>query len=210
MPDTPEKTNPEWQKIWDARKAALTQVLGQPSNMELHAVVPFFLGGFADVLAFPDYVPGVTYVTAEMTGEDAGQRPASLGNYELMICARQELPKAGDLISKLARYTCDAELEAGQTMDLGTYFEDSTIRALLFASPRDEPIRFEFLGQRYGLLLCIGVTSDELAFGRSKGTGKLLTLLKQNGVFPYTTPNRASVSLPTRGEPFGDRPPGHL
>src|SRR5579859_3732521 len=105
MPDVPEKKSDDGQRIWEARKAGLAQVFGQPSNMELHAVVPFFLGGFADVLAFPEYVPGVTYVTAEMTGEDTGQRPTAIGNYELMICARQELPKAGDLISKLARYT---------------------------------------------------------------------------------------------------------
>ena len=186
----------EWKKVWDARIAALAPFLGVPTNMVLHATIPFQLGGSADVLMFPNFISGVTYVTAEMTGEDVGQRPNSSGNYELMICAKQELQKAGDLISKLARYTCDAELEAGQTMDLGTFFGDSSIRALLFAHPKEQEIQFSVLGQNCSLLLCVGITSEELAYGRSEGTEKLLSLLKQHDVFPFTIPERSSVPLP--------------
>ncbi len=202
MPDQPQTEDDEWQKIWDARSAALARVLGKPGEMVFHAPVPFQLGGFADVLPFPDYVPGATYVTAELTGEDVGQRPSSLGHYELMICVRRDLPKAADLVSKLARYTCDAEVEAGQTMDVGAYFGDSTIRALVFTHPREEPVWFEFLGVRYGLLLCVGITAKELAFGRSQGTERLLALLREHGVYPYTTPDRPSVPL-LAGSIFG-------
>jgi hypothetical protein len=185
----------EWKKVWDARVAGLVPILGVPTDKVFHAVIPFQLGGSADVLMFPDFVSGATYVTAEMTGEDVGQRPNSLGNYELMICVQQDLQKAADLISKLARYTCDAKLEAGQTMDLGTFFGDSSIRALLFTHPREQKAQFNVLGKNCGLLLCVGITSDELAFARSHGTDKLLSLLEKHGVFPYTTPNRASVPL---------------
>jgi len=191
MPNQPE--NDEWLKIWDARIAGLTPILGNPAKTVFHATIPFQLGGSADVLPFPDYVSGATYVTAELTGEDVGQKQTSLGNYELMVCTRQNMPEAADLISRLARYTCEAKLEPGETMDLGTFFNDSTIRALLFANPRDEPVHFEFFGKQHGLLLCIGITAEELKFGRSQGTGKLLALLKQHGVFPYTIPNRSSV-----------------
>src|SRR5262249_47767131 len=129
--------------------------------------------------------------------------PTSLGNYELIICARQELQKAGDLISNLARYTCDAELEPGETMDLATFFGDSTIRALLFTHPRKQAVHFEFLGKRYGLLLCIGITAEELAFKQAHGADSLLALLREHGVFPYTTPDRPSVSLPRGGSFLG-------
>jgi len=203
MADETQTADSEWQSIWDARIAALTAILGRPADTVLHAVVPFQFGGSADVLKFPEHIAGITYVTAEMTGEEAGQHPTSLGNYELMICARQELQKAGDLISQLARYTCDTGLEAGETMDLGAFFGDSTIRALLFAHPREEPVYFEFFGQRYGLLLCVGITAEELAFGRSRGTGELLALLRQHQVFPYTTPDRPSVPLPRGGSFLG-------
>jgi hypothetical protein len=199
MTDQPQADNNEWQQIWDARIAALAPILGKPADTVLHAVIPFQLGGSADVLPFPDHLTGITYVTAEMTGEDVGQRATTLGNYELMICARQELKRAGDLISQLARYTCDAELEPGETMDVGTYFGDSTIRALLFTHPADKPVHFEFLGQRYGLLLCVGITAEELAFKQAKGSESLLALLKEHHIFPYTTPDRPSVPLPRSG-----------
>lgn len=203
MPDDPQIQNDEWQKIWDSRIAALTPILGKPADTVLHAVIPFHLGGAADVLPFPDFTPGITYVTAEMTGDDVGQRPTSLGNYELMICAKQELQKAGDLISNLARYTCEAELEPGETMDLGTFFGDTTICALLFTHPREQAVPFEFLGQRYGLLLCIGITAEELAFKQAHGSESLLALLREHGVFPYTTPDRTSVPLPRGGSFLG-------
>lgn len=196
MPDESEPEKAEWQKVWDARISGLAPILGKPAGKVLHAVIPLQLGGSADVLPFPEYVPGITYVTAEMTGEDVGQRPSSLGSYELMICARQEQQRAGDLISQLARYTCEAELEPGETMDLGTFFGDSTIRALLFANPCEQPVHFEFLGKRYGLLLCMGITAEELAFKQGRGSEALVALLKQHRAFPYTTPDRPSVPLP--------------
>jgi hypothetical protein len=52
-----------------------------------------------------------------------------------MICTRQASARAADFISRLACYTCEAELEAGQTMDIEEFFEDSTLRAMLFTNP---------------------------------------------------------------------------
>jgi hypothetical protein len=153
-----------------------------------------YLGGFADVLPFPDYVPGMTYVTADLTGEDVGQLPTSLGNYELMVCVREESPRAADLISRLARYTCEAELESGESMDLKDFFGGSVIEGLLFTHPGEQPVEFEFLGQRYGLLLCIGITGVELAFKHVHGAEQLLALLRERGVFPYTVLQRDSVT----------------
>jgi len=195
MATNPQTEEREWQKVWDARIAALTPILGKPTDTVYHATVPMNLGGFADVLAFPGYVTGMTYVTAELTGEDVGQLPSSLGNYELMVCFREEHSRGADLISRLARYTCEAKLEAGATMDLPDFFRGSVIKALLFAHPSDKPVQFELLGQRCGLLLCIGITAEELAIRRASGSDALLALLKQRGVFPYTDLQRKSVTL---------------
>lgn len=206
MPTPEESHDDEWTKVWDARMAALTPILGEPADTVFHATIPFQFrdaGGSADVVPFPSYTPGATYVTAELTGEDVGQLPSSLGHYELMICTRQALPRAADFISRLACYTCDAELEAGQTMDIEEFFEDSTLRAMLFTHPSEHPVHFEFLGQRYSLLLCVGITAEELTFARSRNDKELLALLKQHGVFPYTTPDRSSVPLPRGGSLLG-------
>jgi hypothetical protein len=186
----------ERQTIWEARIGAFEPILGKTTDTVLHSAIPFQLGGSADVLQFSDFIDGITYVTAEMTGNNVGQLPTTLGNYELMICAKQALQQASELISKLACYTCEAELEPGETMDIGSFLSDSSIRALLFTHPRNEPVHFEFFGMRYGLLLCIGITAEELAFKQEHDSESLLALLRAYRIFPYTIPNRPSVPFP--------------
>src|SRR4030095_5555182 len=193
MPTHEQSEENDWQKTWNARIAGLTSILGEPADLVYHAAVPLNLGGFADVLPFPSYVAGMTYVTADLTGEDVGQLPTSLGNYELMICVREEMSQAANMISRLARYTCEAELEPGETMDLPGFFKDSVIKALLFTYPSEQPLEFGFLGKRYGLLLCIGITEAELAFKKSNGSDQLTALLRQRSVFPYTELHRDSI-----------------
>lgn len=188
-----ETVNDDSQKTWDARLGLLSHHFGQPGDAVFHAVVPFHVGGQADVVAFPRYCGGVAYVTAEMTGEDAGQIPGEFESYELMICARSQNNKAPEFIARLARYTCDAKLKAGETMDIGQFFGDRSLRAVLFCHPQAEPVRFELNGRACGVLLCVGITKDELSFKMKKGSAALLALLKKNRVFPFTEPNRASV-----------------
>lgn len=202
MTDAEDTNSDEWTRVWGARIEALKPILGAPEDTVFHAAIPFMfrdVGGSADVLPFPNYVAGATYVTAELTGEDVGQLPSSLGQYELMICTLKELNVAASFIAKLACYTCDAVLEAGETMDIGEFFGDSSLRGVIFAHPRPEPVSFEVLGQRCGLLLCVGITSQELAFSRAKGSAELLARLEKHGVFPYTIPGRQSVPLPGGG-----------
>ena len=182
-----------WEKVWDARLQGLSRVLGKAENKVFHAFVPFELGGFADVLTFPRFVRGKTYVTADCTGPGTSQLRSRLGNYELMICVRKSEPAAADFISKLAPYTVQAKLQPGDTMEFPKRQAGSTLKGLMFAHPGDKPVSFEFLGKSYGLLLCIGITKDELALAKAKGTDVLLSALKQGGVFPYTVFDRESV-----------------
>jgi hypothetical protein len=182
-----------WQRIWDARLAALKPILGDPGGTVFHAAMPMFMGDAADVVPFPSYLPGATFVTADLTGEGVGQQPNSLGNYELMICTRTDIPAAPSLISNLAKYTLEAVLQPGESMDIGTYFGDSTLRALLFTHPGNSPTRFTLEGQQCGLLLCVGITKDELDFKTANGSTALLERLRAASVFPYTIPDRVSV-----------------
>lgn len=195
-----------WEQIWNARMAGMSSILGRPADTVFHATVPFEFrdaGGTADVVPFPDYVPGMTYVTSELTGSDVGQIPNSHGHYELVICCRQNLPEAADFISRLACYTCDDVIEAGQTMDIGDFFGDSTLRAMVFSHLSSDRVNFSFLGGRYTLILCVGITAEELKFAHSHGTDELLVLLKKHGVFPYTVPGRPPVPLPRKGSVMG-------
>jgi len=193
MPTEETTEDDGWQRIWDARLAALKPILGDAGDTVYHAAVPMFLGGAADVVPFPSFVPGSTLVSADLTGEGVGQQPNSLGNYELMICTRTDIPAAPNLISNLAKYTLEAVLEPGESMDIGTYFGDATLRALLFTHPGDSPARFTLEGQQCSLLLCIGITADELDFKHANGSAALIERLRASSVFPYTVPDRPSV-----------------
>lgn len=128
-----------------------------------------------------------------MTGEEVGQIAGEFESYELMVCTRSEDKKAPEIISRLARYTCDAKLTVGETMDIGEFFGDRSIRAFLFCHPEDVPVRFELNQRSCGVLLCLGITKDELDLKMKNGSESLLALLKEKGVFPFTEPNRASV-----------------
>lgn len=79
----------DWKRLWDARLAALEGVLGPSDGEVLHSPIPFGLGGNADVIRFRKHVDGVVYVTSDLIG-DQQSKPNMLGQYELMICLRDD------------------------------------------------------------------------------------------------------------------------
>ncbi len=192
-----EAETDDWQEWWTARVAAIETVLGPSDNIVGHATIPFFvgsdLGGAADIIYFRKHGPGVIAVTSELIGCDE-QIENELGNYELMICQRDDVEWGADLISRLAHYTLRAELEPGETMDVGEAApEGSTITAFLFCDYG----QFEVRGRPAGLLLCLGITSDELEACRNGQTDNVLSALKAAGVYPFTDLERKSV-LPSK------------
>lgn len=184
----------EWEEVWNARETALKKILGKPGRSVFHAMIPLAFGGTADVVPFPKYVPGMSYVTAEMTGQAVGQKKNKLGNYELLICSRKASPDCAGLIATIARFTCEAKLQPGDTMDIdGAFGRKSAIKNLLFWHPGNKPCQFKLFEARCGLLLCLGITAKEFSFARENGPQALVDLLIQSKVFPYTTVDRKSV-----------------
>ena len=182
------KTDDDWQEVWDARADALSQVLGADYDNALHAPHPFSLGGNADVLVFPRQPSGVMYVTAELTGKP----DASYADYELMICHRSPDDWGPEVISRLAPYTQEAYIGAGESMDIDNATPaDSRIKAFLF----DTYATFTLFGQPNELRLCIGITKPELEFKLRHGAEPLLERLKRHGVYPFTDLDRESVPL---------------
>jgi len=183
----------EWEEWWNARVAAVEKVLGKSEEMVGHALIPFQLGvdigGAADVLYFRHHIAGRVCITSELIGCEE-QVPNALGNYELMICHRDDEDWGPAIISRLAHYTLEAKLEPGDTMDIGSATpEGSTIVAFLFA----EYARFEVTGKKAGLLLCVGITKDELNACRKGRRADVEEALKKRGVYPYTDLYRDSV-----------------
>lgn len=134
-------------------------------------------------------------MTAQLIGDD-DQIPNDQGNYELMICERDDSDWGGSFISRLAQYTLEARLNPGETMDVGPALPDgSTLSAMLFL----DYARFNVLGRDCGLLLCLGITADELAACRNGRTPEVEAALKASAVYPFTDQNRKSVVGPNKG-----------
>jgi hypothetical protein len=94
----------------------------------------------------------------------------------------------------LAKYTLEAALQPGDTMDLGDAVpEGSTIGALIFAEPDVKNNQFDVRGLKAGLLLCIGITMEELNVCQQQGSDVILKKLKEQGIFPYTDLRRKTV-----------------
>lgn len=178
---------------WNARLRALERIYGKADKTVGHAPVPFSFGpdegGAADVLYFRNHAPGVLTVTAELIGTDDQVR-SSLGNYELAICHRSAETWGPNLISRLAYHTLETPLEPGETMDIGPIAPDgSGIAALLFESYG----RFEIEGRKAGVLLCIGITEEELKWCLRGKSAEIVQLLKARSIFPFTDFGRQSV-----------------
>jgi hypothetical protein len=176
----------DWTVWWNARMVAMRAAFGESDDLVGHATIPFEvgadLGGGADVVYFRGYVPGVLTITSELIGRD-DQVVNALGNYELAICHRDDENWGPDLISRLAHYTLEAALEPGETMDIGSAVpEGSSIAALLFL----DLARFEVRGRPAGVLLCLGITAEELVQCRAGQTEEVQRELRNGGIYPYT------------------------
>lgn len=195
-----EATN-DWQALWDARLAAIESVLGRSENMVGHSPIPFHfgseLGGAADVIYFRNHCPGIVAVTSELIG-DVDQVRNQLGNYELMICQRDSVEWGARIISQLAYYTLQAELNPGETIGIESATpEGSSIKAFLLF----DYARFDVRGRKAGLLLCLGITEEELDACRRGRTAEIEAALRSAGVFPFTELNRNSVLDPKESAP---------
>jgi hypothetical protein len=190
-----ENGGDDWEKQWNERLKALEDRLGPSAKSVYHAFLPMEIGGTPDIVYFTKYVPGYTYVTAELTGWQHEQKKNRIGNYELMICSRKKSDFALSVITELARYTLESKFNVGDTIDLaGAVPKSSNLAALLLAEPDVKNPRFKLFGKPAHLMLCVGITGEELAFHqKQKGGDGLLKLLKQKKVFPYTDMKRKPV-----------------
>lgn len=183
----------EWERLWDERLAALEAVFGPAEDLVGHAPVPLELGpeagGAADVVYFKQWQPGRLTVTADLLGIE-GPLPNEQGAYELAICHRDDERWGPNIISRLANYAFESPLNPGETMDIGPAApQGSTVAGFLF----HDAARFEFRGAPAGVLLCIGITEDELSACRAGRAEQVLDALRAQGVFPYTDLRRRSV-----------------
>lgn len=177
----------------DEIQEKISEIFGEHSDNVLHSPVPFDLGfevgGGADVYVYKNHIDGVVYLTSDLTGKK--QAKNSIGNYELMICHPEMKSWGANLVSKLSYFTLETSLNSGETMDLGGNFavDDSEIKALIFSKYAE----FKVYGKKFGILLMVGITEDEVEWAKENGGENLIKKLKEAGVYPVTDFKRKSI-----------------
>ena len=108
----------------------------------------------------------------------------------IFFCSRDDDEWGPDIICQLAHYTLESVLNPGETMDIGPAAPDgSTIAAFLFCDYG----RFKVRDRPAGLLLCLGITAQELSECRSGNRTQVESAIKDAGVYPFTDLFRKSV-----------------
>jgi len=187
----PDASAIDYRKLYETFVPVLEAKLGRKDEAVIHAIVGFEFGGPPDLLLFSNApgIRGVFYVTSDLLFFERQPRN-SLGRYEAAICLPTENKWAEHILYKLSQATVEEAFDVGHTADITAWVDSECImKGLLFV----ELVSFDYGGQSFGALLCVGVTRTELDYALEHGSADLLGRLKAAGAFPVTDLNRASV-----------------
>jgi len=179
--------------IWPIKiQENIEKVLGRAEENVLHSSVPFKMGynmgGRSDIYLFKSHINGIAYVTGDLIG--LKQKNSDAGNYEFVICQKTEQEWGPNLISNLSYYTLESSINSGETMSIGTYaMSENTIKAIVF----NKYASFKIGLKKYGLMLVLGITEDELEWAKKNSGEKLIERLKEKNIYPITELKRKSI-----------------
>lgn len=190
--------------VYDEKRALLSRHLGEADESVLAAIIGWPVGGPVDLWLFPSE-RGTVFTTMQLVGPGrTKQKKSSLGKFELAAATRLRKGVDGDMdqdesdwmratmeirsfLSHIGHYSMMARLEPMQTAELPGE-EGNT--CIVF----DQAIGGEtLLGEPFGLLWCIRVHPQELAYARSEGSAKLIERLKAAGLYPNSDLDRSPV-----------------
>lgn len=193
---------------WDDRKTSLmASVLGEEADWVMHAIIPYEVGGSLDQYYFSSPKSGVAMATKELSLlPHQGSSNDRLTTYELVGFMRPpfdredannpETPagridrRLATFLNALARYSEEATLNRFETSAVPKGDEDDDYPLVIF----DEYSRFEIgEGRTFGLLAIIEILPSEFEYKQENGGDALIELLKADGVYPFTDPERAPV-----------------
>jgi hypothetical protein len=204
-----DEENNELARQWYDRKSSLMEAsLGKQYDMVSHAIMPFCVGGALDLYYFAEGLPGTAIATKELCElPNDGSKNDAFDCYELVMFTRHllNLDHSDDkntafgnvhsvissILNCIARYSADATLNPNETCEFPEDMEQVGGRCLIFdgyASHTDE------MAGEFGLLAIIEVFPSEMKFARKKGGAKLIQLLKDRGIYPYSDLDREAVA----------------
>lgn len=193
---------------WFEQKSQVMQLyLGQEHDMVLHAILPYGAGGTLDLYYYPNHIEGVGIATKELAyAIEQSSHNDLFDSFELVMFTREsfrledaqkeskDFGKAhkniSTILNPIARYSEEAILNAGDTCEFPADFPDIGGRCLLFDVYNPEAAELH----DFGLMLIMEIHRKEMEFARKHGSQKLITLLKENNIYPYSEMNRKPLA----------------
>ena len=203
-----EKIDP----LFQAKKKAMENILGEMYGLVGHAIIPFQVGGAVDMYYFPNAREGMAFATMELIeSENKGPIPNINGMFELLAFTRHKIDKPvgamtgakGDpfdtierricgIFTTIGNYSYTAKLEPGDTCEIPNDNGDNT--CLVFDAYKIDGQDFLINGKMYGLLVCIEIFRSEMEYAMKYGSSELFKKLKETGCYPKSDLDRDPVA----------------
>jgi hypothetical protein len=201
-----EFTEEELNKDYELKEQGLESVLGKMYKMVGHAIIPFSIGGAVDMYYFPNHIPGTGFATMELLDPDGnGPLQNHLGTYELVaftkLAINEDSENTNDfnlierrfcgILTTIANYSFQAVLNPNETIEVPNGTKENNCLLLVLYKPENKEFK---IGEReHHLLLCLEVFRSEMEYARKNGSEKLLDILKEKEIYPYSDLDREPV-----------------
>jgi hypothetical protein len=201
-----EFSEEEYENDYESKSKGLERVLGEMYGMVGHAIIPFSIGGAVDMYYFTKHIQGTGFATMELLDPDGnGPKPNKLGTYELVAFTKELYNESSEnetafnkierrfcgIFTTIGNFSSEAILNPNETCEVPVEGEEN--RCLVFDNYIPEEKEFSFSNRKHHLLLILEVFRSEMEFARKNGTPKLLELLKEKKLYPYSDLDRAAV-----------------
>ncbi len=196
----------EYEKDYESKSIGLENILGKMYGMVGHAIIPFSIGGAVDMYYFTNHIQGTGFATMELLDPDGnGPKPNKLGTYELVAFTKEVYNESSEnetafnkierrfcgIFTTIGNFSTQVILNPNETCEVPNEGEEN--KCLVFDNYIPEEKEFLYGGRRHHLLLCLEVFRSEMEYARKNGTPKLLELMKEKKIYPYSDLDRTPI-----------------
>ena len=193
------------EQFYDKKSKWMERVIGKEHDMVFHAIFPYEIGGPVDVYIYPKKGFGTTLGTKEMVSWGSQEcLPFDGQYYEVAMVTKHDVSNDENspfskamirfrkLMTMAARYSGQAVLKSLDTVEMPTGEEGEETACAVFYEINRKSRSF-IDGIPFTVQYIIEVHPSEMLYARNHGTEKLITLMKEKGVFPFSDLDRNPV-----------------
>jgi hypothetical protein len=183
----------------------ISSLFGESHEGVYHAIIDYWMGGPVDMYMYPNHIPGMAFVTFDIASYCSKEcKPNQLGYFEVAMFTRlkhddneksqfmKQMLRFRVIMTKTARYSTDAVLSPGNTMEIPLDEENKNIACVVIDYyPENNATIIE--NERLHLLTLIEIHRSEMEYAMANGSEFLFTRLKEAGYYPYSDLDRQPV-----------------